>query len=101
MKAIQADQISSGFDQVRVIEQEKPAPGPGEILVRMQYAPINPSDLNYIHGTYASALQGVIWNINPDYIWWINLIGDAFIVLPLMIMIPDIKGNSAQSVRET
>jgi NADPH2:quinone reductase len=66
MKAIQVDQFSDGFDQVRVIEQEKPAPGPGEILVRMQYAPINPSDLNYIHGTYASALEGVIWNLNHD-----------------------------------
>jgi len=66
MKAIQVDQFSDGFDQVKVIEQEKPVPGPGEILVRMQYAPINPSDLNYIHGTYASALEGVIWNLNHD-----------------------------------
>jgi len=66
MKVIHVDQFSSGFDQVRVIEQEKPAPGPGEILVRMLYAPINPSDLNYIHGTYSSALQGVIWNFNHD-----------------------------------
>jgi NADPH:quinone reductase-like Zn-dependent oxidoreductase len=66
MKAIHVDQFSDGFDQVKVIEQNKPSPGPGEILVRMQYAPINPSDLNYIHGTYSSALEGVIWNAEQD-----------------------------------
>ena len=53
-----------------------------------------------IIGVIAPILGGVIWNLNPDYIWWINLIGDAFIVLPLMIMIPDIRGKSAQAVRE-
>jgi hypothetical protein len=47
-----------------------------------------------VHGTIgfiAPIIGGMIWNINPNYIWWINLIGDAFIILPLMIMIPDIK----------
>jgi len=43
-----------------------------------------------IIGTIAPILGGFIWNLNPDYIWWINLFGDAFIVLPLMILIPDI-----------
>ncbi|MBD3207176.1 MFS transporter [Candidatus Bathyarchaeota archaeon] len=42
-----------------------------------------------IIGTVSPILGGLIWNINPDYIWWINLIGDVFFVLPLMIMIPD------------
>jgi len=41
-------------------------------------------------GVVAPILGGIIWNLNPDYLWWIWLIGDAFIVLPLMIMIPDI-----------
>ena len=53
-----------------------------------------------IIGVIAPILGGVIWNLNPDYIWWINLFGDAFIVLPLMIMIPDIKGRSIQTVQE-
>jgi MFS family permease len=44
-----------------------------------------------IIGTIAPILGGLIWNLNPDYIWWINLLGDAFLVLPLMILIPDIK----------
>jgi hypothetical protein len=47
-------------------------------------------------GVITPILGGMIWNINPDYIWWINLIGDAFIVLPLMIMIPDLKVNERE-----
>jgi len=43
-----------------------------------------------IIGIIAPILGGIIWTLNPDYLWWIYLIGDAFIVLPLMIMIPDI-----------
>jgi MFS family permease len=42
-------------------------------------------------GVIAPIAGGVIWNLNPDYIWWINLIGDAFIVLPIMMMIPEIR----------
>jgi MFS family permease len=50
-----------------------------------------------IIGTIAPILGGFIWNINPDYIWWINLFGDMFLVLPLMIMIPDIKKRGTHS----
>jgi MFS family permease len=42
-------------------------------------------------GVIAPIIGGVIWNFNPDYLWWINLIGEAFIILPIMILIPDIK----------
>ncbi len=45
-------------------------------------------------GVIAPVLGGIIWNLNPDYLWWIYLIGDAFIVLPLMIMIPDIVNHN-------
>ncbi|MGQ0601764.1 MAG: zinc-binding dehydrogenase [Anaerolineales bacterium] len=31
-----------------------PKPGPGEVLVRMAAAPINPSDLSFLQGTYAT-----------------------------------------------
>jgi len=48
-----------------------------------------------IIGVIAPIMGGMIWNLNPDYIWWINLIGDAFIILPLMIMIPDVKRGRA------
>jgi len=37
---------------VRVEEIPTPAPAPGEVVVRMLAAPINPADLNVIEGTY-------------------------------------------------
>ena len=37
---------------VRVEEISTPAPAPGEVVVRMLAAPINPADLNVIEGTY-------------------------------------------------
>jgi MFS family permease len=43
--------------------------------------------LNGLIGVIAPILGGVIWQIHPDYIWWICLLGDAFLSLPLMIMI--------------
>jgi Na+/melibiose symporter-like transporter len=42
-------------------------------------------------GTISPVIGGFIWNVNPDYIWWINLFGDVFFVLPLMMVIPDIS----------
>jgi trans-2-enoyl-CoA reductase len=37
----------------RVEEWDLPAPGPGETIVEVLAAPINPADLNYLEGTYA------------------------------------------------
>ncbi|MFC1802504.1 MFS transporter [Thermoproteota archaeon] len=50
-----------------------------------------------IIGIIAPILGGLIWDMNPDYIWWINLFGDAFLVLPLMILIPDIKKRTTRA----
>ena len=47
-----------------------------------------------IIGVIAPVLGGLIWNINPDYLYWISLLGDIFIMLPLMILIPDIKSQA-------
>ncbi|MCK4953539.1 MFS transporter, partial [Candidatus Bathyarchaeota archaeon] len=46
-----------------------------------------------IIGVIAPIMGGIIWNLNPNYIWWINLIGDALIILPIMIMIPEVKAT--------
>jgi MFS family permease len=40
-----------------------------------------------IVGVIAPLLGGVIWNLNPDFIWWICLVCDAFLILPLMLII--------------
>jgi NADPH2:quinone reductase len=37
-----------------VEEQPIPQPGPGEVLIRMAHAPINPSDLSSLEGRYAN-----------------------------------------------
>ena len=47
-----------------------------------------------IIGVIAPVLGGLVWNINPDYLYWISLLGDAFIMLPLMMMIPDMKSQT-------
>ena len=36
----------------RLQETPIPEPGPGEVRLRMAFAPINPADLNFIEGTY-------------------------------------------------
>jgi MFS family permease len=43
--------------------------------------------VNGLVGIIAPIIGGVIWNLNPDYVWWISLLCDVFIVLPLMIVI--------------
>ncbi|MDZ7738950.1 MAG: zinc-binding dehydrogenase [Bacteroidales bacterium] len=45
-------------DELYVWDIPIPEPGPGEVLVKINYAPINPSDLSLLQGTFAS---------KPDY----------------------------------
>ena len=48
--------------EVEIRNAPVPKPGPGEVRVRMRMAPINPSDFNYIEGTYERAFARMIWN---------------------------------------
>ncbi len=41
-----------GIDQLRLVETEKPAPGPGHVLVRMTAASLNYRDLMVVRGHY-------------------------------------------------
>jgi NADPH2:quinone reductase len=53
---IQAIRFSTGGSPAEVLRLEEvdlPAPGPGEVRVRMLKAPVNPSDLLFIRGKYA------------------------------------------------
>jgi hypothetical protein len=43
--------------------------------------------LNGMLGIGAPLLGGMLWTINPDYLWWIRLLGDALTILPLMLII--------------
>jgi MFS family permease len=49
-----------------------------------------------IIGIIAPVLGGLVWNINPDYLYWISLLGDVFLILPLMMLIPDIKPKNEE-----
>ncbi len=54
MKAVFQD--AAGGELV-VRECDVPVPGKGEVLVKMAYAPVNPSDLSFLQGTYAEKPQ--------------------------------------------
>ncbi|TLU64612.1 zinc-dependent alcohol dehydrogenase family protein [Thalassotalea litorea] len=62
MKAIQLNQFTSNFNELELTEKEIPTPGKGQVLVKMLYSAINPSDVNYIRGDYQVALDRLIWN---------------------------------------
>ena len=62
MQAIRIPAFSSSMDNLVIEEVPKPAPASGEVLVKVLYAPVNPSDFNFIRGDYDSALSRVLWN---------------------------------------
>ena len=43
-----------------------PEPGAGQVRVRMLMSPVNPSDLNFVRGTYFDALRRIVWNQPRD-----------------------------------
>ncbi len=43
--------------------------------------------LNGLANVVAPILGGIVWNLNPDYLWWIRILGDLLIVLPLIMVI--------------
>ncbi|MBN1387478.1 MAG: alcohol dehydrogenase catalytic domain-containing protein [Bacteroidales bacterium] len=45
-------------DEIFLTEVPIPEPGPGEVLVKMHFSPVNPSDLSLLQGTYKG---------NPQY----------------------------------
>lgn len=47
---------------IRIEDVPVPDPGPGQVRVRMLLSPVNPSDLNFVRGTYYRALERIIWN---------------------------------------
>ena len=62
MKSTYLRNFTQDASDIEVIDVAKPEPGPGQVCVRVLLSPVNPSDLNYVHGTYHTALQRIIWN---------------------------------------
>jgi NADPH:quinone reductase-like Zn-dependent oxidoreductase len=62
MKSAGIASYTRNVGDIQVSDVPVPEPGPGQIRVRMRMSPVNPSDLNFVHGTYHTALQRIIWN---------------------------------------
>lgn len=62
MKSTHLSNFTQDAGDIEIIDSAKPEPGPGQVCVRMLLSPVNPSDLNFVHGTYHAALQRIIWN---------------------------------------
>lgn len=52
MRSVIFDRFGEPGEVLEVREMERPIPGPGEIIVRMNARPINPSDLIPVRGAY-------------------------------------------------
>jgi len=66
MKAIQVKEFTSDASKLELVDVARPVPGPGQVLVKMLFSPINPSDFNFIRGDYQSALARLLWNQNSS-----------------------------------
>jgi NADPH:quinone reductase-like Zn-dependent oxidoreductase len=51
-KTMRAMELAAYDGRLRVVEREVPQPGPGQVLVKIAAAPVNPSDLKFIVGAY-------------------------------------------------
>ncbi len=52
MRALELQAYEQPFEALMVVEKPLPHPGPGQVLVRMHAAAVNPSDLMFLHGKY-------------------------------------------------
>jgi len=62
MKSARLPAFTDRPEDIRIEDVPEPEPGPGQVRVRMRLAPVNPSDLNFVRGTYRSALERIVWN---------------------------------------
>jgi NADPH2:quinone reductase len=57
MKSVRFGEFGDPSEVLRVEDVERPAAGPGQVLVRMRARPVNPSDLLTVRGLYGSLPQ--------------------------------------------
>jgi NADPH:quinone reductase-like Zn-dependent oxidoreductase len=62
MKSARIRAFTQDPRDIRVEDVPLPEPGPGQVRVRMLVSPVNPSDLNFLRGTYHEALERLAWN---------------------------------------
>ena len=52
MKELRIDSFGPPHEVVKLVEVDEPTPGPGQLLIALEAAPINPSDLLLVRGVY-------------------------------------------------
>lgn len=52
MRAVELRAYEGGADALAVVERPVPRPGAGQVLVRINASPVNPSDLSFLRGAY-------------------------------------------------
>ena len=62
MKSVRLHAFTDTADDIRIEDVPIATPGPGQVRVRMLLSPVNPSDLNFVRGTYHDALGRIVWN---------------------------------------
>jgi NADPH:quinone reductase-like Zn-dependent oxidoreductase len=62
MKSARISRYTQDPGDIRIEDVPVPVPGPGQVRVRMIMSPVNPSDLNFLRGTYSQALERIVWN---------------------------------------
>ncbi|MCJ7452018.1 MAG: hypothetical protein MUO39_06015, partial [Steroidobacteraceae bacterium] len=62
MKSARISRYTQNPGDIRIEDVPVPEPGPGQVRVRMIMSPVNPSDLNFLRGTYSQALERIVWN---------------------------------------
>lgn len=64
MKALELSEFGRGAAGVRRVDRDPGEPGRGRVRVRMIAAPVHPSDMNWVEGTYHDAVRRTIWNLD-------------------------------------
>ncbi|MBE9538016.1 MAG: zinc-dependent alcohol dehydrogenase family protein [Proteobacteria bacterium] len=62
MKSARLKEFTQNINDIHIADVPIMEPGQGQVRVRMLMSPVNPSDLNFVHGTYHEALQRILWN---------------------------------------
>jgi NADPH2:quinone reductase len=62
MKSARLNAFTQHIGDIHIEDVPIPVPAHGQVRVRMLLSPVNPSDLNFVHGTYHQALERIIWN---------------------------------------
>jgi NADPH:quinone reductase-like Zn-dependent oxidoreductase len=77
MKAVWFEEFGTASEVLKLGEQPTPTPGPGEVLVKLAYAGVNPSDVKKRAGAFPNLLDGGLVIPNSDGAGLITEVGEG------------------------